>query len=346
MRAIYTFVLLLVTSTLVINAQKVVALHSATNGTQYFDGTTALQDAYDAAVATDTIYLPGGTLTPPSLFDKQLTIFGAGHHPDATTATFRTTLSGSVTLGENADGFHLEGVFISGDLRLGNSNDISVNDITIKRCRWSSLTAPGTSETNTSNNNIFVENTILKLNECRNLRSSSFFNNIIETYTGYELYDLYFVNNVFIHSDTGGSITPTHTAYNCVFQNNIFLHEGNIILGGADNTLENNIVCYTGPYLSLGTDPTTVNTYIMNRAEVLVDQTGNAFDYAHDYHLQPGAAANLGTDDTETGIYGGVYAWKEYSIPTNPHIISKTISGASDSSGNIQVDINVQAQSN
>lgn len=340
MKVKFTLLLLAMVCSSTMYAQKVVALHSPTSGIQYFNESAAFQEAYDASIAGDTIYLPGGTHTPPALFDKQLTIFGAGHHPDVTTATFATTISGSVFLGENADAFKLEGVYITGDLFLGNTIDISVNDVIIKRCRFLNLYATGTSETNTSNNNVFVENIFGSIYDCRNLRSSSFFNNIINS--GYQhLNDLYFVNNVFIYSSSSYVINAT----NCVFQNNIFIKDYNdSICSGADNTFENNTFCRVTP--TLGTDPTVVNSYYIVRADLLVNQTGNAFDYTHDYHLQTAAALNLGTDGSETGIYGGVYPWKDYSIPTNPHISSKTISGASDSSGNIQVDINVHAQGN
>lgn len=345
MKTIYTFFLVLLFGTLTINAQKVVALHSDTNGVQYFNESNAFQEAYTAAIAGDTIYLPGGTHTPPTVFDKQLTIFGAGHHPDATTATFATTISGSVYLGENADGIHLEGLYITSDLRIGNASDVSVNDIVVKRCRFGNIYSPGTAETNTSNNNLFVENIFGSIYDGNNLRSSSFFNNIILSGNrGTSLTDLYFSNNVFLYEDITSTIYGGFTFYNCVLQNNIFLNQGHLLSYGADSTFENNIFCHSGP--SLGTDPTLVNNYNLTRAEVLVDQTGGAFEYAHDYHLQAGAATNLGTDGTQTGIYGGTYVWKDLSIPTNPHIVSKTISGSSDASGNIQVDINVQAQNN
>lgn len=346
MKTRFTLLLLAICFSSTNYAQKVVALHSPANGVQYFSESAAFQEAYDASIAGDTIYLPGGTHTPPTLLDKQLTIIGAGHNPDVTTATFATTISGNFNLGENADAFKLEGVYITGAIVLGNGSDISVNDVIIKRCRFGDLYAQGTTETNTSNNNVFVENVINQIYDCRNLRSSSFFNNIFEVNSYQPIWDLYFVNNVFNFSDTYSTISPTHNATNCVFQNNIFLHEGYNVVVGADNTFENNIICHTTAGLVLGTDPTVVNNYIMTRADVLVDQTDALFDYAHDYHLQATAALNLGTDGTETGIYGGVYPWKDYSIPTNPHISSKTISGASDSSGNIQVDINVHAQTN
>jgi hypothetical protein len=346
MKSFYTLILLVLCSTLTTNAQKVVALHSDANGVQYFDGTSALQDAYTAAVATDTIYLTGGTFIPPALFDKQLTIFGAGHHPDATTATQATTISTHVTLGDNADGFYLEGVHINGNVVLGDANDISVNDIVVKRCRFGTLTAGGASETNTSNNNLFVENIIFTCN-VNNLRSSTFYNNIIQN-RNYNFTDLLFVNNVFNYqSFSSNHWTIENYANNCVFRNNIFLNESAYISeGNGQSEWINNIFCSPSTNTNLGLDPILTNNYHMSRSEVLVDQSGDNFNYAHDYHLQPGAAANLGDDGTETGIYGGVYPWKDFSIPTNPHIVSKTISGSSDASGNIQVNITVEAQDN
>lgn len=345
MRPILTLFLLSFFCSSFIHAQKVVALHSPTNGVQYFSDSSALTEAYDAAIAGDTLYLPGGTLTPPALFDKPLTIIGAGHHPDATTATFLTTISGTVYFGENADGFHLEGVYITGDLRLGNANDISIDDAIIKRCKWTQLHVPGSAETNTSNNNLFVENVFNSIYTGNNLRSSSFFNNIIENGNrSTPLVDLYFSNNVFLFEDIVSTIYGGFTFNNCVIQNNIFVNQGYLLSYGSDTTFENNIFCYNTP--TLGTDPTLVNNYYMTRSELFINQTGNTFDYSHDFHLQAGAATNLGNDGTETGIYGGVYPWKDYSLPTNPHISSKFISGASDSSGNIQVDINVHAQTN
>jgi len=344
MKTIFSLAFIVLCSTLTLNAQKVVALHSPTNGTQYFNESGAFVEAYEAAVVGDTIYLPGGTHTPPSVFDKQLTIFGAGHHPEGTTATFKTTISGQVIIGENADGFHLEGVNITSDLYLGSpGTDMSVNDVVIKRCKWGNLRVPGS--TNTSYNNAFVENIFTSIYDGSNLRSSSFFNNIIVSGNrNASLTDLYLSNNVFLYEDISGYIYGGFTFNNCVLQNNIFVNQGSELSYGADSTFENNIFCHGTP--SLGTDPTLVNNYYMTRSEVLVDQTGSTFDYEHDYHLQPTAASNLGTDGTETGIYGGAYSWKDYSIPSNLHIVSKTISGASDASGQIQVNITVEVQDN
>ncbi len=327
-------------------AQKIVALHSPTNGVQYFNDDYSFQTAYTAAVVGDTIYLPGGTNIPPARFEKQLTIFGAGYHPDATTATYPTKISGNFTLSDEADGFYLEGVEITGSL-VYDSNE-SVNDVTIKRCKInSSLSMPG-DRTNPAENNNFIENIIPSLG-VDNLINSMFFNNIIER-TGY-LRNLVFLNNIFLYSTTSSSTYEViYYANNCMFKNNVFLQEnGNICEGLGTSTWANNIFCHpnnasTSP-TGLGTDPTIGEdgNYYVVRADVLVNQTGTAFSYDHDYHLQD-ATINLGDDGSENGIYGGFYPWKDYSIPINPHISSKSISPTTDTNGMIQVDINVHAQ--
>ena len=120
-----------IATSVTINAQTI-ALQSST-GSQLFKGQTALADAYTAASNADTLYLSGHTFAPPSAFDKQLTVIGAGHYVDSTLATGKTFISGSVILSENADGFYLEGVEITGGLYF--TSNASVNNVVIKRCK-------------------------------------------------------------------------------------------------------------------------------------------------------------------------------------------------------------------
>jgi len=326
-------------------AQKIVALHSPVNGVQYFSDDNPLQSAYEAAeIAGDTLYLPGGSMAPPAKFEKKLVIYGAGHYEEATTATYKTIISGNVILSEEASGFHLEGVKISGQIQFDNNE--SINDVTIKRCKINSngIYVAG-DRTNPSENNTFVENVISGLNYIDNLTNSMFFNNIIEGSVG-SARNLIFLNNVFNYSYYYSNTVSY--ANNCMFKNNIFLEESASLCGGSgSSTWSHNIFCNTsGTIPSLGVDPILDSNYILTRADVLVDQSDGIFDYTDDYHLQAGAGLPTypGDDGYETGIYGGFYPWKNFSIPVNPHVSSKTISSTSDTSGNIQVDINVHAQ--
>jgi hypothetical protein len=321
-------------------AQKIVALHTAT-GVQFFSDDNPLQSAYAAATDNDTIYLPGGSFAPPSRFEKKLTVYGVGHYPSATTATFKTLISGSIRISDEADGFYLEGVIVNGDITL-DSNE-SVNNVVIKRCKMSNLSAPG-DRSNPSENCIFQENVIYGVNSS-NLLNSTFFNNIIGGRIN-EAHNLTFLNNTFLFTNTYYRYKVIGYANGCMIKNNVFLREtSGYVSGAGQSTYSHNIFAYTGTNnLELGTDPILDTNYTMNRADILVNQTGGSFDYTHDYHLTAAAQANPGDDGTDCGIYGGFYPWKDESIPVTPHISSKNISNTTQSDGTIHIDINVHAQ--
>ena len=324
-----------------INAQKVVALHTS-SGVQFFSDDNPLQTAYAAAVDNDTIYLPGGSFAMPARFEKKLRIIGAGHYPSATGATWKTILSGNLTLSDEADGFYLEGIQVT-DINFDTNE--SVNNVLIKRCKIRSIHIGGNRST-PSESCIFQENIIQGM-DLTNLINSNFFNNIIGGQIN-AARNLVFLNNVFLLSYYYDPIFEY--ANSCIIKNNVFLQESNhhgVADGAGQSTYSHNIVCFTfdpNNTTTFGTDPILDTNYQMSRADVLVNQTGGTFDYTHDYHLQAGAQANLGDDGTEVGIYGGFYPWKTESIPTNPHISSKNISNVTSATGTIHIDINVHAQ--
>jgi len=315
----YTFILLGLLFSIQISAQKVVALHSA-SGVTFFGDNHPLQSAYAAAVDNDTIYLPGESFAPPARFEKKLRVYGAGHNPDATTATWKTIISGNFTLSDEADGFYLEGVLISGHLRFDNNE--SINNVVVKRCKMNNISIYG-DRTNASENCIFQENVIFGM-DLRNLINSSFFNNIIESGIN-EARLLTFLNNLFLGSDY--YFKTFNYANACMIKNNVFLQEWShygIATGAGQSTYSHNIVCFTfdpANTTTFGTDPILDSNYSMTQADVLVNQSGDNFDYTHDYHLQAGALTNLGDDGTQTGIYDGFYPWKDLSIPSNPAIM-------------------------
>ncbi|MCF6295318.1 MAG: hypothetical protein L3J25_06480 [Flavobacteriaceae bacterium] len=329
---------------IILFAQKIVVLHSPTNGVQYFNDDIALQTAYTAAIAGDTLYLPGGTHFPPTRFEKQLTIFGAGHYPSATTATYLTKISGNFVISDEADGLYLEGVEITGQLSFDINE--SVNDVTIKRCRINGSMYILGNGTIPAENNTFIEN-IIPIVQVDNMLNSMFFNNIIREI--YNARNLSFINNTFLRSSPSSGNQVVNYANNCLFKNNVFYqNNNNICEGNGSSTWVNNIFCTSTTTPLLGLDPILVDNYFMTLSDVttLIYPDIETFDYSFDYHLLPLAAANLGDDGTVTGVYGGFYPWKDFSIPTNPHISSKNISATTDVNGMIQVDINVHAQDN
>lgn len=326
--------LIAIATTMTINAQTI-ALHSST-GVQIIKGNTALATAYTAAQSGDTLYLSGGSFIPPAAFDKQLMIFGAGHYQDSTLATGKTFINGTVTLSENADLFYLEGVEISGNFSITTNH--SVNNITIKRCKINgNFDALGNLSNPTSNLSLIGNVLINRLN-LENIQNALLSNNII--------------SNTFQNSN-GNMITNNiimgHIGYylflgnNNTLNNNIILWEDyNADVFGSGNVFNNNL--YVEPTPNYGATATNIGNYTgILQSAIFVDQTGTVFNYAHDYHLQS-PTTYLGTDGSQVGIYGGAFPYKEGAVPLNPHIQVKNIAPTTDANGNLQIQIQVEAQ--
>nr|HPR33238.1 hypothetical protein [Prolixibacteraceae bacterium] len=138
-------------------AQKAV-LHTS-GDVKFFSGTSALVNAYAAATTGDTIYLSGGGFTSPGTIDKGLRLYGAGHYPDSTQATYKTILNGNTTLSENADGMYMEGFELNGYLYTTSNNQ--VDQFTMKYCLISGDVNIQGSLTTPSKNWIFI-NCVIK----------------------------------------------------------------------------------------------------------------------------------------------------------------------------------------
>jgi hypothetical protein len=313
-----------------------VALHGA-SGAQLFTGTAAFVNAYNAATAGDTLYLPGGGFTSPTTIDKSLLIFGAGHYPDSTAATAKTISIGTITLGENADGLRMEGIDINGNLQTGTNQ--AVDNVIIRYCKMNILNIQG----NMSNpsKNLTVINTILAGDVLlTNAQNAGIFSCIIQGRVR-DSYANLLENNILMFSYSGTSILYTIHGDNNISNNNIFLNASGRCFIGISNQAYNNLSVGTPNW---GTTPIgSGNYYPVAQSAIFVDQTGNAFNYAHDYHLQsPGTY--LGVDGKEVGLYGGTHGYKEGAVPSNPHIQFQDIAPTTDENGFLNIRIKAAAQ--
>lgn len=320
-----------------LNAQ-LIALHSA-SGVQIFKGNTALASAYLAAQNSDTLYLSGGTFFPPPNFDKQLTVFGAGHYVDSTQTTGKTFISGNVYLQENADLFYVEGVEITGNFTFNINH--SINNAKIIRCKINGATSITGDLSNATNNLGLIGNVFIGTVDISNTVSAVLYNNIFQGLLK-NTYGNQINNNIFL----GGGYVSTWTVFtgnNNYLNNNIFLF-GSGITYGIGNTFYNNLFMSLTP--GYGTTPTVVNSYEnVPQADIFLSQSGIVFDYSHNYHLKS-PSTYKGTDDSEVGIYGGIFPYKEGAVPMNPHIQSKSVSPQTNESGELNVIIKVGTQKN
>ena len=317
-----------------------VALHSS-SGVQFYTGTSALINAYNAASAGDTIYLSGGGFTTPGSIDKQLRIYGAGHYPDSTVTTGKTNIIGTTTLLENADGFYLEGVEL-GSLVFSNNN--AVNNVIVKHCKITGDVNFVGNMSNPCSNFTLARSIVTGGLTFSNVLNAGVFNCIVQGRT--TSYGNLFENNIFLFSYTGSTTYYTTTGDNNLFKNNIFLNLSNRYFNGVSNQIYKNLFATTPNYSTtpIVSSPDD-NYYPVALADIFVSQTGNTFDYTHNYHLQ-NPSGYLGTDGKEVGIYGGYYGYKEGAVPSNPHFVTKTISPTTDENGLLNIKIQVSAQEN
>ncbi len=333
------FTLIIATATsMTVNAQTI-ALHSST-GVQIIKGNTALATAYTAALSGDTLYLSGGTFTPPSSFDKQLMIFGAGHYVDSTLATGKTFINGALTLRENADLFYLEGVELTGNISFTNNH--AVNSVAIKRCKINGEINVLGDFSNPTTNLSLIGNVIVQGINLTNAQTALLSNNIIvKSFSG--SYGNILSNNIILGYFWGSSMDYLFFGNNNTLNNNIIIWDGyNANVNGSGNTFNNNL--YVEPAPNYGVTPTATDNYTgIAQTAIFVNQTGAAFDYTHNYHLQA-PATYIGTDGTEVGIYGGTFPYKEGAVPINPHIKIMNNATTTDANGDLQIQIEIEAQ--
>lgn len=229
-------------SGLISNAQRVVALHG-TSGVTVYSGVNPFIDAYNASVAGDTIYLPGGAFAAPTLIDKQLYVYGAGYHPDSTVTTNPTLVTGNFNLGNNADNLMVEGVQFTN--AISTATNISVNNVSFKRCRINGgINIPG-SGTTPSLSNAFSECIIEGNLTLNNISNTAFLNcfikdKVISSNSNVFKNCIFFIN----------SVSPTTVLFSFPdfneFSNNVFLmHSGTYLIAGNSNgnLFNNNLFC-------------------------------------------------------------------------------------------------------
>ncbi len=330
-----TLLLVFIAVTVTLSAQQRVALHS--NGTTtIFGGSTPFVDAYNAAVAGDTIYLPGAALTAPSIIDKRLTIFGAGHYPDSTTATNKTFLSSTLTISENADSLFLEGMEINGNIQFSNNH--KVDYVVISRCMFNQLYYQGNQTTPCEYNNIkeCVINYSVQLD---NANSCALTNNIIRERI-YNGNNNAIYNNILLFNGSSYYYTLVNVD-NSSISNNIFVKpDASIHVSCESSTFSNNIFGYNP---AAGSNLFVNNYPNVDLAALFVNFGGGNFDYSYDFHLS-NPSIYPGTDNTQVGIYGGLFPYKTSAVPLNPHIYYKNISSTTDANGLLNIEVSVSAQ--
>lgn len=310
------------------------------------DGTSyicpSFDSAYNKSVNGDNIYLPGGSFTVTNPISKSLHIYGTGYNQDSSNATGITSLN-SITISAGAENGSIEGIyFVAGTNNLNPSINFfmtnSVNPIqnyTISSCYITyginiTPTSNGTSCSSFTIKDNYVGNFLPSQGPPYsasgingNLINSVISNNITTGALGIGVGNV-FSNNIFFQLYLSSN--------NCSYYNNIY---GEVFYSNCNNSFFNNnmnIININGSNGNTGT--ANVSEYWS-----LIFINSNMGDF----HVKTTSLAhNSGTDGTDRGIYGGLFPWKEGSVPSDPHIYYKQIAPQTSQDGKINIRVKVR----
>ncbi|NLA23463.1 MAG: hypothetical protein GX879_00700 [Bacteroidales bacterium] len=332
-----TTIILSLTLIIFTNASAQTVALNRDGNTQIFKGINALVEANNVAEDGDTLYLSGHNFNPTTNFTKSLKIYGVGHMEVATTATGKTYINGNINLREGTDNFYIEGVDFE---NLSVENNKSVKNLTIKRCNIrSSISFPGSE--NPSEDFIISGSIIRGSINLSNTERTLINNNILTSYITNSTENI-FKNNVFIMSNVNSTIGGN----NNFLANNFFwnINYSDRICSGDGNLFYNNAFTRLETGINFGTNPLKLNNFFdIDAHSFFVNKEGNSFNIEDDLHLTE-PENYIGEDNTEIGIYGGMYPYKINAIPIIPHIESVNVPHHVDEDGNLPVQIKVKAQ--
>ena len=287
-----------------------------------FYGSTALREAYAAAVDGDIITLSSGTFTSVNI-EKGITIRGAGMDVDPKTQSEPTIISGNFNVKGSEKPLTIEGIYSNYTITIADT----LRNATFLKSRFNTITR----------NRPCVNLTMIhckvstRIAMNNSLSSASCLNCVI--FDPWNDGTMEFTNCVICKSAVDWYL-PTSTFKNCIF------------VGYSSNTFAPRNSLYNCVLLSDDTSvtpfsriPNTTNS-VATYAEVFKTCTDGTYSDSEQYELTEAAAAKyLGTDETQVGLYGGSMP---FSItPSNPQITKCNVASKSTADGKLSVDITV-----
>lgn len=278
-----------------------------------------LKDAIEGADDGSVIYLPGGgfPIADSVKITKKLTIVGIGHKIKTENVDGYTTISGNLFFNQGSDRSALLGVYVSGNVYIGN--DAKVDDVLVRYCNM---------------NDVSVYNNCIGTTIDQNyIRGAAYFNGCSGTFshniTRYvrEINDGFISNNIltsgYYYYGTKEAINGSRNS----ITNNIIIHD--IALSGADCFASGNMC-----KVDFGDDCINIGDADWND----VFQKYGSISPSSNFHF----SENYSEYESKVGIYAGGSDFDKQLAPV-PYIVAKRVDTETDASGKLNVKIRVKA---
>ena len=309
---------------------------------------TNITDALTAAQSGNKLYFSGGVFVAPLgiTINKPLHFIGAGIHPDTANVTGVTTWttggSSMITITTAASGSTFTGITFNpgGEILYGTSAaDDDPTKLIFQRCAFSRPVALGFAEGSSSSSSF---------NECifrftlTGRAGTAVITNCIFDGAGLSLFrpsGLFLKNSVILKEQVTNS-------ENAIVQNCVFTMNGAALWQVGSVQISNCMITGTVMFSNSGlSNQESNNIYSQAAASIFVNETDGFYGFDDDLHLAPTSpGVGAGNDGTDIGIYGTGTPYKEGVAPYNPHYQAATINGATNTNGELPVNIRMAAQ--
>lgn len=329
----------------------------AVSGTNVFTGTTALQDAINAAASGDIIHvIPSSVDYGDALIDnKSLTILGIGLNPDSDFGLLSRVdeirLDNAGSSGSRISGLHVDDVYLA----IATATPHTVSNVLVENCEIHRVVGPGFSPGSPNSiSNLIVRNSVINSAnstgdpqgfELYTISGVIIANNIIKgrcCVAGSVQGDgLTIENNLFFNGTNGISF---HNIDNSLVRNNIFINSHPAVGSGqTGNSFQNNLsYMTTNDVFTNGVDGNTATGNMEGVDPMLTNVPQTTGDWLYDYDITPMAGSPVlgaGTDGTDIGPTGGATPFDPEGtfLPLIESLtVPSTISSGSDLTVNIK----------
>lgn len=308
-------------ATIAVKAQQIAVVSASGSTSLYQD----LNEAITGASSGSVIYLPGGgfQLKDETKITKPLTIMGVSHRVDADNADGSTIIGGNVWFNEGSDDSSLMGVYVSGDVNIGE--DAPVSNILVRTCNINSVQVK-----KEKCNGITI-------NQCYMRNNSSFGNNNSKI-TNCVLHTLQYLNGGVIDHNV---VTANYCPWNwcCFFRTNNTTITNNILIDPQDviSQSENCLVSNNMLKRDWGDDCETVESW-----DGVLGDISKGISPASDFQLKGNKGKGAATDGSDIGIYGGT-GFNDEAVAPIPRIVSKVVPEQTDAQGKLKITVTVKA---
>lgn len=331
-KILITFLLTLVSLIVSAQSESVATLIHEGEITSFY-GFNAFVDANKAATDGDVITLSKGTFKSSDI-TKSITIRGAGCFNSSQLNIENTIIAGSVDIvGEN---LCIEGIFFNDGAVLGDYSVVGMKNSRIIKCYFRGSISCYSSYVR-NNNNFFSH---CYFSELSSVYGENTFISCVANFNNSNSECVYnFINCVLIHNRNGYNDVRYSTFRNCIFLN----------LDGAYNKMDISYGSTAYNSISIGGNTdlfsdqvvTTNKVVDLPLSSIFKTYDGGELSLSQRFELtESAAAAYLGGDGTQVGIYGGDYPFtSEVGYP----VISKfEASSKTDADGKIKVSVEVK----